>query len=68
MKAVVMPLFGADPINRAYHFLAGNRAALPRAFYLMVVGGGFGEETVFRGFFFASAWASCSDRADGAGP
>ena len=52
MKAVVMPLFGADPINRAYHFLAGNRAALPGAIYLMVVGGGFGEETVFRGFFF----------------
>src|SRR5262249_8643137 len=28
MKAVVMPLFGADPINRAFHFLAGNRAML----------------------------------------
>jgi hypothetical protein len=24
MKAVVMPLLGADPINHAYHFLAGN--------------------------------------------
>src|SRR5262245_42031699 len=29
MKAVVMPLLGADPINRAYHYLAGNRLALP---------------------------------------
>src|SRR5215471_8192744 len=26
MKAVIMPLLGADPINHAYHFLAGNRA------------------------------------------
>jgi len=23
MKAVVMPLLGADPLNQAYHFLAG---------------------------------------------
>src|SRR5215475_15281813 len=29
LKAVVMPLLGADPINRAYHFLAHNSAALP---------------------------------------
>ena len=52
MKAVVMPLLGADPINRAYHYLAGNQAALPGALYLMIVGAGFGEETVFRGFLF----------------
>lgn len=51
MKAVVMPLLGADPINRAYHFLAGNHAALPFAVWLMLVAG-FGEETVFRGFLF----------------
>ena len=24
MKSVVMPLLGADPVNHAYHFLAGN--------------------------------------------
>src|SRR6478672_8449003 len=29
MKAVVMPLLGADPINWRYHFLVGNNAALP---------------------------------------
>jgi membrane protease YdiL (CAAX protease family) len=29
MKAVVMPLFGAPPINQAYHYLAGNRTLLP---------------------------------------
>jgi len=52
MKAVVMPLLGADPINHAYHYLAGNRAALPGALYAMIVGAGFGEETLFRGFLF----------------
>jgi uncharacterized protein len=52
MKAVVMPLFGAPPINQAYHFLAGNRAALPGMFYLIIVGAGFGEETFFRGWMF----------------
>ncbi len=52
MKAIVMPLLGADPINHAYHYLAGNRAALPAALYLMVVGAGFGEETLWRGYLF----------------
>jgi uncharacterized protein len=51
MKAVVMPLFGADPINHAYHFLAGNRALLPAAIWAMLVAG-FAEETVFRGYLF----------------
>ena len=52
MKAIVLPLLGADPINHAYHYLAGNRAALPGAIYAMIVGAGFGEETVFRGYMF----------------
>lgn len=52
MKALVMPLLGADPINHAYHGLAGNAAAVTGAVVLVVVGGGFGEETVFRGFLF----------------
>ena len=52
MKAVVMPLLGADPVNQAYHYLAGNRAALPAALYAMTVGAGFGEETIFRGWAF----------------
>jgi len=52
MKAIVMPLFGAPPINQAYHYLAGNPAALPGAVYLLIAGGGFGEEVVFRGFLF----------------
>jgi uncharacterized protein len=52
MKAVVMPLLGADPINQAYHYLAGNRAALPGMLFNVTVGAGFGEETVFRGYLF----------------
>jgi membrane protease YdiL (CAAX protease family) len=52
MKAIVMPLLGADPINPAYHYLAGNRAALPGMLYTMIVVAGFGEETVFRGWMF----------------
>jgi hypothetical protein len=43
MKAAVMPLLGADPVNRAYHYLAGNQAALPAALYAMIFGAGFGE-------------------------
>jgi membrane protease YdiL (CAAX protease family) len=52
MKAIVMPLLGADPINHAYHFLAGNAAALPGMIWDVTVGAGFGEELVFRGFMF----------------
>jgi membrane protease YdiL (CAAX protease family) len=65
MKAIMMPPLGAEPINQAFHYLAGNRAALPGAVYTMVVRAGFGEETVFRGYLFErfgkllgpSAWA-----------
>jgi CAAX protease family protein len=52
MKAIVMPLLGADPINQAYHYLVGNRAALPGALYAVIIGAGFGEEVVFRGYLF----------------
>ena len=52
MKAVVMPLLGADPVNQAYHFLAGNQAAVTGILYTMIVGAGFGEETVYRGYMF----------------
>ena len=51
MKAFVMPLLGADPVNQAYHFLTGNRALLLQAVWAMLVAG-FGEETVFRGYAF----------------
>lgn len=52
MKAVVMPLLGADPINQTYHYLVGNTAALPGMLFAVIVGAGWGEETVFRGFMF----------------
>lgn len=52
MKAVVMPLLGAPAENATYHYLAGNAAALPFTLYAVIIGAGFGEETVFRGFLF----------------
>ena len=52
MKAIVMPLLGAPAVNAAYHYLAGNRGALPGILFAVIVGAGFAEETVFRGYFF----------------
>lgn len=52
MKAIVMPLLGADPVNQAYHHLVGNTAAIPAMLYLIIIGAGFGEETVWRGWMF----------------
>ena len=52
MKAIVMPLLGANPINQTCHYLVGNRAALPAVVFTMIVVAGFGEETVFRGYMF----------------
>src|SRR5450755_518740 len=52
MKAIVMPLLGAPAINSAYHYLVGNGAALPGLVFTMIVGAGFGEETIFRGYLF----------------
>ncbi len=52
MKAVVMPLAGAPAVNQAYHYLAGNAAALPATLLFVLVSGAFSEEVVFRGFVF----------------
>jgi membrane protease YdiL (CAAX protease family) len=52
MKALVMPLFGAPPINWAYHFVTGNSAVIPSMVYTMIVVAGFGEETFYRGWMF----------------
>jgi membrane protease YdiL (CAAX protease family) len=52
MKAMVMPLFGAPPINQAYHFVTGNPAVIPMMIYTMIVIAGFGEETFYRGWMF----------------
>jgi len=52
MKAVVMPILGADPINQPYHYLVGNPAAAVEAVFAVIIFAGFGEETFFRGFLF----------------
>ena len=46
-----MPLLGAPAVNQAFQFLAGNRALLPAAIWMMLVAG-FAEETIWRGFLF----------------
>jgi membrane protease YdiL (CAAX protease family) len=51
LKAIVMPMLGADPINRTYQYLGGDSAAaVLMMFYILVAS--FNEETVFRGFVF----------------
>ena len=52
MKAIVMPLLGAPPINEAFRWVTGNPGALPLMLYLIIVGAGFGEEVVYRGWMF----------------
>jgi membrane protease YdiL (CAAX protease family) len=67
MKAIVMPLLGADPVNHAYHVLAGNLAIIPAALWTLTTVG-FNEETVWRGYYFerlgklwgTSAWAKAA--------
>jgi membrane protease YdiL (CAAX protease family) len=73
-KAVVVPLFGLPPMNAAYHFLVGNTAALEQLLVIIVIGAGFGEELIWRGFLFErltallgrKPWASAAMVAGGA--
>jgi membrane protease YdiL (CAAX protease family) len=52
MKSVVMPLLGAPPVNQAYHFLEGNRAAFHWMVPMVLFSAAFGEEVLFRGYLF----------------
>lgn len=52
LKAVVLPPLGVPDVNRTYSFLVGNTAVLPRILFMMIVGGGVGEEVMWRGFLF----------------
>src|SRR5438128_9269701 len=52
MKAIVMPLLGAPPLNTHYHFLAGNTAALPGMLYAVIIGPRSGVEMLYRGHMF----------------
>jgi membrane protease YdiL (CAAX protease family) len=51
-KAILLPLLNTDPVNHAYHGLTGNKEAIPGTLYLLVIGAGFGEEVLFRGYLF----------------
>lgn len=52
MKAVVMPLFGAPAVSAGLHQWVGNPVVLPGTILVAIVGAGWGEESVFRGFLF----------------
>ena len=52
MKAGVLPLMGADPINHAFHYLAHNKAAALDFAAYAIYGAGFSEEVFFRGYLF----------------
>lgn len=52
LKAIVLPLLGTSPVNAHYHYLVGNTGALPGMLFTIILGAGFGEEVVFRGFLF----------------
>jgi membrane protease YdiL (CAAX protease family) len=52
MKAIVMPLLGTDPVNHAYHYLAGNPTAVAGFVVTILFGAGFSEELIFRGYLF----------------
>ncbi len=52
MKAVVLPLFGADPVNHTFHYLAHNQAAALDFAAYAIYGAGFAEEFFFRGYLF----------------
>jgi len=52
LKALVMPLLGAPPINAHYHYLSGNVAALPGIVATILISASFGEEVLFRGYLF----------------
>jgi uncharacterized protein len=60
MKAVVMPLLGAPPVNVAFQRLTGDSAILPWAVWAMLVAG-FSEEIVYRGFLFERLRALLGD-------
>jgi membrane protease YdiL (CAAX protease family) len=52
MKAVAMPLLGAPPLSPTYHYIEHNPVVLPGMIYSVIIGAGFGEETLFRGYLF----------------
>src|SRR5262245_6401577 len=52
MKSLVMPLLGAPAMNQHYHYLEGNTGAIPGMILAVLIGAGFGEEVLMRGYLF----------------
>ena len=52
MKSIVMPMLGAPDRNSNFDYLVGNTGALPTMMLYLIVGAGFAEELIARGFMF----------------
>ena len=52
MKTIVMPLLGAPAVIPTFQEFVHNRAAIPMAVLAILIGAGWGEETLFRGWAF----------------
>ena len=52
VKSAVMPLLGAPATNETYQYLTGHPGAAVLFAVYIVVGGGWAEETVYRGWLF----------------
>ena len=52
LKAVVLPLLGAPAVNATFHNLAGDPSAAAWFAVYAIIGAGFAEELVFRGYLF----------------
>jgi membrane protease YdiL (CAAX protease family) len=55
LKAVVLPLLHAPPVNATFHEIAGNTPELLKFVAYVIVGAGFSEELFFRGYLFERA-------------
>jgi membrane protease YdiL (CAAX protease family) len=66
LKAAIMPALGFEAINPGYRYVTGNPSALWRTLLLVIVGGGIGEETIWRGFLFDRLRAFTNDRVGSA--
>jgi membrane protease YdiL (CAAX protease family) len=52
LKAIVLPLLNAPPVNATFHDIAGDPQALAWFLAYVIVGAGFSEELVYRGYLF----------------
>jgi uncharacterized protein len=52
LKAIVLPLLGAPPVNAPFQYIVGNRPAMVSMVLTSIIAGGIGEEILYRGFLF----------------